>query len=104
MSGTFHGSDIDTVQLNNGNLHIDLPLFTMSGRGPGVAVKYVYDSKGWYEKTLNSAQDTPVYVYPKGVNAGGQIAAPGNNMGWATTAPLTGGAGFWGKLNTTMAA
>lgn len=45
--GDFSGSDFEHVQMNNNNLHIDLPLWSTSGRGPSVGVKYVYDSKGW---------------------------------------------------------
>jgi hypothetical protein len=43
----FSGSDFENVQLNNGNLHIEIPLWTTAGRGPSVGFKYVYDSKGW---------------------------------------------------------
>ena len=39
--GSFDGSNFDSVQLNNGNLHIEIPLYTLSGRGLGVAVRYV---------------------------------------------------------------
>src|SRR5262249_7048430 len=42
------GSNFDNVQLNNGNLHIELPLWSYSGRGLPTKVKYVYDNKGWY--------------------------------------------------------
>ena len=46
-NGVFDGSDFDTVQINNRNLHIEIPLYSVKGRGLGVAFKYVYDSKGW---------------------------------------------------------
>src|SRR5215469_2480350 len=32
-NGVFSGSDFDSVQINNGNLHIELPLWSMKGRG-----------------------------------------------------------------------
>lgn len=46
--GSFSGSDFDNVQLNNGNLHIEIPLYSVGGRGLSVPVSLVYDSKGWY--------------------------------------------------------
>ncbi len=45
--GEFSGTDFEHVQMNNNNLHIDLPLWSTAGRGPSVGFKYVYDSKGW---------------------------------------------------------
>jgi RHS repeat-associated protein len=83
--GSFDGSDFDTVQLNNGNLHIVLPLYSLPGRGLGVSVSLVYDSKGWYEYTLNSVQGTPVYVR--------QRATSSNH--WVIAGPLTSGASPW---------
>src|SRR6267154_1484168 len=49
-NGVFTGSDFDTVQLNNGNLHIELPLWTLKGRGLSGEFKFVYDNKGWHFK------------------------------------------------------
>jgi hypothetical protein len=46
-NGDFSGSDFENVQINNGNLHIEIPLYSEKGRGLGVALKYVYDNKGW---------------------------------------------------------
>lgn len=46
-NGTFSGSAIDNVQLNNGNLHIDIPLISIPGRGIPISAKYVYDNKDW---------------------------------------------------------
>ena len=47
-NGIFSGSSFDSVQLNNGNLHIEIPLWSVPGRGLNVGYKYVYDNKGWY--------------------------------------------------------
>jgi len=47
VHGEFSGSDFEHVQMNNNNLHIDLPLWSTTGRGPSVGMKYVYDSRGW---------------------------------------------------------
>jgi RHS repeat-associated protein len=46
-NGIFSGSNIDNIQINNGNLHIEIPLITLEGRGDVVTYKYVYNSKGW---------------------------------------------------------
>src|SRR5258707_13208389 len=46
----FSGSDFENVQLNNGNLHIEIPLSSTPGRGLSTSFKYVYDSKGWGTK------------------------------------------------------
>jgi hypothetical protein len=45
-NGVFSGSGIDSVQVNNGNLHIEIPLYSLHGRGLDTTVKYVYDSRG----------------------------------------------------------
>jgi RHS repeat-associated protein len=46
-NGIFHGSDIDNVQINNGGLHLDIPIFSAKGRGLNVASRVVYNSKAW---------------------------------------------------------
>jgi RHS repeat-associated protein len=46
-NASYDGTGIESVQANNGNLHIEIPLFTLPGRGLSVNVSYVYDSKGW---------------------------------------------------------
>src|SRR6266849_2539547 len=46
-NGVLSGSNFDNVQVNNGNLHIEIPVETLSGRGQTIAYKFVYDSKGW---------------------------------------------------------
>jgi RHS repeat-associated protein len=47
VHGVFSGSDFDSVQLNNGNLHIEIPLWKVNGRGIPVAMKMIYDNKTW---------------------------------------------------------
>jgi RHS repeat-associated protein len=52
--GDFSGTGFESVQLNNGNLHIEIPLWSAAGRGPSVGFNYVYDSLGWgYNETCN---------------------------------------------------
>jgi RHS repeat-associated protein len=87
--GSFDGSDFDTVQLNNGNLHIEIPLYSMGGRGLSVPVSLVYDSKGWCEYTTNPIQGTEVDVYPRDICPSGGA----ENMAWTLAAPLSNGLG-----------
>ena len=32
-NGVFSGSSVESVQVNNGNLHIEIPLYSVPGRG-----------------------------------------------------------------------
>ncbi len=49
VDGVFAGSSFDSVQIQNGNLHIEIPLWSIGGRnGLSVGLKMVYDSKGWH--------------------------------------------------------
>jgi RHS repeat-associated protein len=75
-NGVFSGSDVETVQVNNGNLHIEIPLYSVPGRGLNTSVKYVYDSRGWIAKMdhIHHAPTTP---------------GPHNNLQWAVVAPLS---------------
>jgi hypothetical protein len=92
LNGAFSGSSFDNVQINNGNLHIEIPMYTVPGRGLSVPVSLVYDSKGWYAYTPNVVQGSPVNIYPRGwktlCGSTGQ-----NNMGWTLTAPMVGADG-----------
>lgn len=42
-----NGSNFDSVQMNNGNLHIEIPLWSAKGRGMDSWGALVYDSKAW---------------------------------------------------------
>ena len=46
-NAVFHGSDLDHVNLDNGNLHIEIPLWSTNGRGMPVGYRLIYDSKGF---------------------------------------------------------
>src|SRR6476469_1249157 len=50
-NGIFHGSEIDNVQINNGGLHVEIPISTMKGRGLSAGSKVVYNSKSWTFRT-----------------------------------------------------
>src|SRR5437868_211631 len=73
-NASLDGTGIESVQLNNGNLHIEIPLFSMSGRGLPVHVSYVYDSKGWAGYIPGDL--TPTYI------------RQGPFMQWRVNAPL----------------
>src|SRR5438105_203192 len=88
-NASFHGSDIDNLQLNNGNLHIEIPLYSLGGRGPSATFKYVYDSKGWYAYTSNPVLGSPVYIEPLGYNDNGTGAQPFYNMQWNIIGPMS---------------
>src|SRR6266849_7494497 len=47
VNGEFSGSDFENVQINNGNLHIEIPVWSDKGRGLGVSLKYIYNNKAW---------------------------------------------------------
>src|SRR4051812_18432410 len=46
-NAVLHGGEFDNVQAANGNLHIQIPVWTSKGRGVDTGVYFVYDSKGW---------------------------------------------------------
>src|SRR5436190_5562135 len=94
-NGSFSGSSFDNVQLNNGNLHIEIPLYSLSGRGLSVPVSVVYDSKGWEEWTSNPSLDTPVYVRARIWDPQFQSGLAYHNMAWTLVGPLTTGAVPW---------
>lgn len=42
-NGVFSGGSIDSVQVNNGNLHVDIPLLHLPGIGIDTDIHFVYD-------------------------------------------------------------
>lgn len=49
--GIFHGTEIENVQINNGGLHVDIPIYSVKGRGLGVGSNVIYNSKNWTFRT-----------------------------------------------------
>jgi hypothetical protein len=45
--GTYFKTDIDSVSLTNGNLHVSIPLFSLAGRELPVNVQFDYDSQSY---------------------------------------------------------
>ncbi|HEV8525690.1 MAG TPA: hypothetical protein VGQ71_14440, partial [Terriglobales bacterium] len=77
LNAVFGGSEFDSVQLNNGNLHIESPLWSAEGRGLDTSFKYVYDNKGWYLREACGRYTCRYYATPEF----------GNNMQWRMAAP-----------------
>ncbi|HXP68610.1 MAG TPA: RHS repeat-associated core domain-containing protein [Candidatus Dormibacteraeota bacterium] len=48
LNGIFDGTDFDNIQTNSGNLHVTVPLWRASGRGPAMFINYVYDPPTYY--------------------------------------------------------
>jgi len=80
-NATLDGTGIESVQTNNPNLHIEIPLFALPGRGLSVPVSLVYDSKGWVG---NAPLDSIATIIP--AQAGHSILET-----WRVNAPLGGG-------------
>jgi len=46
--GTFHGSNFDLVSLQNGNLHMEIPIVNVPQRGGrNLSLRYIYDTPTW---------------------------------------------------------
>jgi RHS repeat-associated protein len=88
--GGFTGSDFDIVSLQNGNLHLSIPLVEVAERG---------GTKSWYKYVY----DTPNYVYtffppavpPKTGNAYYTVKPDVSYSGWRLASPF-----YWGTTQT----
>src|SRR5229473_5960784 len=89
-NGVFDGSDFENVQLNNGNLHIEIPLWSTAGRGLPAGYKYVYDSLGWHFTTVCS----------KKTGYCTDIVRPSGQMTLRLVGPEAGGVGYAQKAVT----
>lgn len=45
MNGVFSGGSVDSVQVNNGNLHVDIPLLHLPGIGMDTDIHFIYDNQ-----------------------------------------------------------
>jgi hypothetical protein len=50
--GSYSGGDFDTVSLQNGNLHISIPVLTLPGRGKPLVYTFLYDTPD-FTRTFN---------------------------------------------------
>lgn len=53
-TGIFHGGAVDTVQMANSNLHVEIPMWSTPGRGLNSGALYVYDSNQWWVKYVTN--------------------------------------------------
>jgi hypothetical protein len=85
INGAFSGSNVDSVQLNNGNLHIDIPLLDVPGLGIPIHIHFIYDNKVW-----NYASDPPADTYTVNQDRSPSfVSYPGNvYYSAATTSPV----------------
>ncbi len=77
-NSVYHGSGIDKVNIQNGNLRIEIPLLRLSQRGGHTLVwKFVYSSPRW-NLTWVSTTQSPDYGYYVG---------SGGGAGWGLESP-----------------
>lgn len=82
--GDFSGSDFESVQMNNDNLHIQIPLWSLPGRGLGLDTKYVYDSKGWgFNEICSKKTGTCADHASPSPGSHGLGCCFGNNLFWS---------------------
>jgi YD repeat-containing protein len=58
-NGVFSGGSVDTVQLNTGNLHIDIPLLHLPGIGLDTDIHLTYDSQVWNRAVGSESVNSP---------------------------------------------
>jgi RHS repeat-associated protein len=90
--GSFSGSDFDIVSLQNGNLHLHIPLGSWTQRGGKTAsLFFTYDTPSWTRQTTITTVNRQ-RVYMTQVNPGsGGWAFVGNVGGWGLQSPISTG-------------
>jgi hypothetical protein len=82
--GAFHGSETDVVSLENGNLHIEIPIHSVRQRAfPDLTYNFVYDIGSWQ---LDESETSPTTFQ------WGAFPAPHQLAGWHL---LANQAGYW---------
>ena len=78
-NGVFSGGSIDSVQLQNGNLHVDIPLLHLPGIGMDTDIHFVYDNQ-LFSSTLVTYGTTqlnfPWHQLSIGRNGFAQVSGP----------------------------
>src|SRR5256885_2915781 len=96
----FHGTDTETVQTNNGNLHVEIPIWKAPGRGLSLGFSLIYDNKGWYLRRTCVPDGAGGKICTDHVTKGGnaqqwRILGPFDVFETHNATPTTGGcAGF----------
>ncbi len=53
--GSYFATDIDTVSMTNGNLHLNIPLFNLPGREVPLRLSMNYNSRFFEQRTFTAA-------------------------------------------------
>jgi YD repeat-containing protein len=78
-NGVFSGGSIDSVQLANGNLHVDIPLLHLPGIGMDTDIHFVYDNQLFsITPTVSGTVQYPInwYQITIGRNGFSQVSDP----------------------------
>jgi hypothetical protein len=67
-AAVLHGSDIESVQVNNGNLMIKIPFDSTPGRGLSAGHLLIYNSKGYYMSQTCTGSTCNFFVKPSRSN------------------------------------
>jgi len=76
--GAFSGSDLDTITLQNGNLHISIPLLESSQRGKPIWYHLVFDTPTFGIKSTTVNHTTSFSVIPDPVYTNWGLTSPFN--------------------------
>ena len=106
-TGVFSGGSIDSVQLQNGNLHVDIPLLHLPGIGMDTDIHFVNDTQlfNTTQVTYGSASSPQQWTQiTMGRNGFAQVSDPLSGVlkfgthqeNWTCPAPVNGG--YWGGV------
>jgi RHS repeat-associated protein len=80
--GAYGGSDFDHVNLQNGSLHIDVPVYSVTERGETFNWVFTYDAPIWSASWILNPTPRNPYAGVYGINSPGAsgwtLSAPGN--------------------------
>lgn len=83
--GSFHGSDFDTVNLVNGNLHMSIPVLTVFQRGKPITYRFIYDTQA-FQRILHNVLNHVSYTVGFSLDyTGWRLTSPFNWNMWVTT-------------------
>ena len=91
-NSVFQGGNVDIVNLQNGNLHISIPILSSAQRGGGILQwQFVYDTQAWMKLWVPNNCGSP-HCQP----AGNYVVQQNPNIksGWRLTTPFDWSAGF----------
>jgi hypothetical protein len=80
--GTFHGGNFDAVSLNNGNLHIAIPIASFPQRHGQFSYEFVYDTPSY---TLTYFKDPAGVYWDANIS---DMELVGSTVGWRLSSPF----------------